>query len=80
MDRHADFSRVKRARKARIGFFIHLTAYLVVNALLISINFATTPGRLWFHWPLMGWGIGLLAHAFAVFVLPRMLRPRAERS
>jgi hypothetical protein len=63
----------KRAGKARLGFYIHLAAYLAVNALLVSINLATSPDRLWCKWPLLGWGLGLLAHALATFGLP-MLR------
>jgi uncharacterized membrane protein len=54
---------------ARLGFYIHLTAYLAVNALLVGINLATTPGKLWFGWPLAGWGLGLLAHGLATFFL-----------
>jgi uncharacterized membrane protein len=61
------------AKKARVGFCIHLAAYLAVNALLVSINLATSTDHLWFKWPLLGWGLGLLAHALAAFGLP-MLR------
>ena len=64
-------ARAKRAGKARRGFSIHLAAYLVVNALLIGVNFATSTKYLWFVWPLLGWGIGILAHALATFALPR---------
>jgi hypothetical protein len=38
-----------------------------VNALLIIVNLSTTPDKLWFYWPLLGWGIGLAAHAFGVY-------------
>jgi uncharacterized membrane protein len=71
MDGHAAHPRATRARGARVGFYIHLAAYLGVNALLLGINLATTPGRLWVRWPLMGWGVGLLAHALVTFALPR---------
>jgi len=60
----------RRAAHARKGFYIHLTAFLVVNALLVAINLATSNGRLWFQWPLIGWGIGILAHAVVTFRLP----------
>jgi len=72
MESHANFAGAKKAGKARLGFYIHLAAYLAVNALLIFINSNTSTGRLWFYWPLLGWGIGLLAHALAVFALPRL--------
>jgi hypothetical protein len=64
-------------RHARAGFSIHLVTYLAVNALLVGVNLLATPGRLWFFWPLLGWGAGLLAHALAIFALP-LLRPSRE--
>jgi uncharacterized membrane protein len=70
MERPTDLPGVNRGEKARAGFYIHLTVYLAVNALLVCINLLTTPDRLWCQWPLLGWGIGLLAHALAVFALP----------
>jgi hypothetical protein len=65
-----EFTRAKKAVHARLGFNIHLTAYLVVNVLLLAINIVTSPTHLWFQWPLLGWGLGLAAHAFAAFGLP----------
>jgi uncharacterized membrane protein len=72
MNSHTNFAGAKRAGNARVGFYIHLAAYLAVNALLVFINVTTSTAKLWFYWPLLGWGIGLLAHALAVFVLPRV--------
>ena len=48
------------------GFYIHLTVYVLVMALLIAVNAADLPGW-WAQWPLLGWGIGVAGHAFAVF-------------
>lgn len=48
------------------GFFFHFSAYVVVNVILIAVNLLLTPKVLWFFWPLLGWGIGLLAHGLAV--------------
>ena len=55
--------------RRKVGLYIHTTVYVAVNVLLITINLSTAPGRLWFEWPLLGWGIGLLAHAAAAFSL-----------
>ncbi len=52
---------------AKLGFFIHLAAYVTVNALLVFINYSTTPQHLWFKWPLVGWGIGLFFHGWDVY-------------
>ncbi|CFX52556.1 conserved protein of unknown function [Candidatus Filomicrobium marinum] len=49
------------------GFRIHLIVYLAVNVLLFVINMMTNPNNLWFFWPLAGWGLGLIGHAFAVY-------------
>ena len=55
--------------RRKVGLYIHATVYVAVNVLLITINLSTAPGQLWFKWPLLGWGIGLLAHAAAAFSL-----------
>lgn len=49
------------------GFYLHLAQYVVVIAALCAINLLTTPHRLWFYWPALGWGIGTLAHAATIF-------------
>ena len=49
------------------GFLIHLFVYLAVNALLVVVNLLTTPDYYWFLLPLVGWGLALAAHAYAVF-------------
>jgi len=55
--------------RRKVGLTIHATVYAVVNVLLIIINLSTGTGGLWFQWPLLGWGIGLLVHAAAAFSL-----------
>lgn len=52
----------------RIGFFIHLAVYLVVNTGLMLLNLTLHDGPLWALGPLFGWGIGLLFHGVAVFL------------
>ncbi len=59
------------------GFYSHLVIYLAVNAGLFLIN-VVSGGNWWFYWPLFGWGIGLTAHALAVFVLGDMFGPGWE--
>ena len=64
---------VDRFRKAKKkvdeirGFYISLIVYILVIAFLAFINLTTTPHYLWFLWPLLGWGIGILFHAMKVF-------------
>ena len=55
------------AEKDVQGVAIHLFVYTAVSALLIVINLHATPDNLWFHWPLLGWGIALGGHAFLAY-------------
>ena len=56
-----------RAKEGRTSFFIHAAIYVLVNILLLVINLVVVPGFLWFFFPLVGWGIGLVMHyLFAV--------------
>jgi hypothetical protein len=49
------------------GFKIHFAAYVLVNAILIAVNLIFTPTILWFIFPLLGWGVGILAHGWAIY-------------
>lgn len=49
------------------GFYGNLIAYIVVNIGLMVINLLTSPEYLWFFWPMLGWGIGVLFHGMKVF-------------
>lgn len=48
------------------GFRTHLIVYAAVNAGLVIVNVMAKPEHYWFYWPLIGWGVGLLVHAFLV--------------
>ncbi|MEX0702101.1 MAG: 2TM domain-containing protein [Planctomycetales bacterium] len=56
----------RRKVEARMGFYIHLAVYVVVNAVLVAVDLSK-PGSTWFYWPLLGWGIGIAFHAAKVF-------------
>lgn len=62
------YQRAKKRVGAKLGFYIHLIAYMTVGIILIIINLSTPSDYLWFIWPLLGWGIGVLFHALAIFV------------
>jgi len=51
-----------RAEEERRDFSIHLVVLLLVNLLLVAINFMYSPGAIWFLYPLIGWGIGVTIH------------------
>jgi hypothetical protein len=56
----------KRVEEIR-GFYGNLISYIGVNCFLIGVNLVTSPEYLWFFWPLLGWGIGVLFHGLKVF-------------
>lgn len=66
----------KRARK-RVedlkGFYIHISVFTIVNLTLFLINLLSTPGTWWFYWITVFWGIGIIWHAFRVFIGDRFL-------
>ena len=48
--------------EGRRSFLAHLITYVLVNTMLIVINLMFSPNKLWFFYPLIGWGIGVLTH------------------
>ena len=50
------------------GFYWHLASFIAVNLFLLAINLLTSPGTLWFLFPLLGWGIGLGIHSAVLFM------------
>jgi len=64
------YQSAKKRVEAKMGFYTHLTVYVAVILLLVVINFLASSGVIWFQWPMLGWGIGVVLHALAVFVFP----------
>jgi hypothetical protein len=66
-----EYQKEKTRVAEMVGFYGHLGAYVLVNSLLFLIDILTPPDILWFYWPLLGWGIGIVMHAAYVFGLGR---------
>jgi fatty acid desaturase len=66
LQRDAKLERAKRQVAAIKGFYIHFFVFVVVMLILVAINIAVGPPW-WVLFVLLGWGIGVLAHALAVF-------------
>lgn len=52
---------LKSRRRKLLG--VHAALYAVLNALLFTVNFLSTPGEWWFLFPVVFWGLALAAHA-----------------
>ncbi len=59
---------VKRVKELK-GFYGNLISYCIVIPFLVIINLLTSPKQIWFYWPMLGWGIGILAHGMNVFAI-----------
>lgn len=67
--RNDEIDRLARKRaKAKMGWFMHAAIYAIVNLGLVALS--VTNGRTWALFPLLGWGVGLLAHGVSVWMLP----------
>ena len=62
------------------GFYGNLTAYIVINIFFLILNLKTSPEHLWFFWPMLGWGIGVIFHGLKVFnYMPFLSKDWEER-
>jgi hypothetical protein len=51
------------------AFYLHLAVYVAVQLVLLGIWAMAGGGYPWFLFPLMGWGIGVVAHGAAAFLM-----------
>lgn len=82
-----DIERLARKRAgAKLGWYIHLLVYVLVNAGLFAMSEYAFGTRHWKLAPLLGWGLGLALHGISVFLLgsgsslrERMVQKERER-
>ena len=67
MEEQEKYARARKRVEEIKGFYTHLVVYILVNLALFVINLVTGEGQYWFFLPLIGWGIGIVAHAVSVF-------------
>lgn len=48
------------------GFYIHFFVFATVMTVLIAADFNDGVSW-WVQWPFIGWGLGILGHAYLVF-------------
>ncbi|MCB2002864.1 MAG: 2TM domain-containing protein, partial [Rhodoferax sp.] len=82
-----DIDRLARRRAgAKLGWYAHAAVYLVVNLFLFALSEFAMGQRRWSIYPMLGWGLGLVLHGVAVFLLgsgsglrERMIEKERER-
>ena len=59
----------RRRASAKLGWYVHAVAFVLVNALLFAMSRYAFGTRPWSIYPLLGWGLGLVLHGVSVFLL-----------
>lgn len=60
------FEAARKNVDGRIRFYKHFASFAGVNSLLAAVDVLTSPGILWFFWPLGLWGLAVGIHGGAV--------------
>lgn len=63
------YERAKKRVQEIKSFYGNLISYCIIIPALIIINLVTNPKQIWFYFPMLGWGIGLIAHGMSVFAI-----------
>ena len=76
----------RRRAGAKLGWYVHATAYVLVNIVIFAMSKYAFGNRPWSVFPLLGWGLGVVLHGVSVFVLgsgsglrERMVQKERER-
>ncbi|GAA4048710.1 MULTISPECIES: 2TM domain-containing protein [Flavobacterium] len=64
---NTSYLRAKERVEKIKGFYGNLASYCVVIPILIIINLNSPHNFQWFWFPMLGWGLGVLFHAFETF-------------
>jgi len=66
-DENKAYLRAKKRVEELKGFYGNVISYVCVIPFLIFINLRFSPGFQWFWFSALGWGFGVVMHAFKVF-------------
>jgi hypothetical protein len=76
----------RRRAAAKLGWYLHACVYLLFNGALLLLSHYGVGHRPWSVFPALGWGVGVVLHGIAVFVLgsgsglrQRMIERERER-
>ena len=66
-DENKAYFRAKKRVEELKGFYGNILSYCCVIPFLVFINLKFSPGFQWFWFSALGWGFGVVMHAFKVF-------------
>jgi hypothetical protein len=61
-DYELEFALADARARSTLRLYTHGLLYLVCGLVFAATDLLTSPGLLWFQWPLMGWGAALAGH------------------
>lgn len=61
-------ARAEQRADAKIRFYINFLIYIMVNGILLALNWLYTPEFWWVAFPIFFWGIGVLKDFLTAFV------------
>ena len=65
-----ELERLARKRAgAKLGWYTHALVYIVFNVFFLLMSNYGWGHRPWSFKPMLGWGVGLVLHGIAVFVI-----------
>lgn len=67
IDEKSSYFKAQKKIEEIKGFYGNLSSYIVVNIGLAILNLTTSPEHLWFLYPALGWGIGVVMHGLKTF-------------
>ncbi|MEM2954424.1 MAG: 2TM domain-containing protein [Candidatus Nanoarchaeia archaeon] len=68
------------AEEEKRDFLAHLSVYVLVNTLLIVSNLIFSPKVIWFFYPLIGWGIGIVMHYLNVRWIENRIKEKEAKA
>jgi len=68
------FARAKEQMEEITALYVHIGAFVVGMVVMLIVDIMDG-GDWWVIWPLLGWGAGILGHAWAVYGrIPRVIQ------
>lgn len=65
----AIFEKAQKRMKEIKKFYSNLISYCIIVPFLVIINLTTNPAHIWYHYVILGWGIGVVSHGMRVFAI-----------
>ena len=65
----AIFEKAQKRMKEIKKFYSNLISYCIIIPFLVILNLTKNPDKIWFHYVMLGWGIGLITHGMRVFAI-----------